>query len=29
MIGAEDREGVLRLIARADRVRLGGRDGVS
>jgi hypothetical protein len=29
MIGAEDRESVLRLIARADRVRLGGRDGVS
>jgi DNA-binding MarR family transcriptional regulator len=29
MIGAEDRESVLRLIAHADRVRLDGRDGVS
>ncbi len=29
MIGAEDREAVLRLIARADRVRPRGRDGVS
>src|SRR5271155_2474139 len=26
MIGAEDRESVLRLIARADRVRVNGRD---
>jgi DNA-binding MarR family transcriptional regulator len=26
MIGAEDREGVLRLIARADRARANGRD---
>jgi DNA-binding MarR family transcriptional regulator len=26
MIGAEDRERVLRLIARADRVRVNGRD---
>src|SRR5208282_4917955 len=26
MIGAEDRERVLRLIARADRVRMNGRD---
>jgi DNA-binding MarR family transcriptional regulator len=26
MIGAEDRERVLRLIARADRVRINGRD---
>jgi DNA-binding MarR family transcriptional regulator len=29
MIGAEDRESVLRLIAHADRVRLDDRDGVS
>ena len=29
MIGAEDRESVLRLIARADSGRLHGRDGVS
>ena len=29
MINAEDRESVLRLIARADRIRLHGRDGAS